>query len=202
MSAFAAIFITINPISKVPFFLVLTDGYSREDRRKVILNAIKVSIPILIIFALVGKYIFLAFGVESIALKFFGGFVLLKIGWDMLRGQIPKFKGSPEEEIEAVDRAMVGVVPLAIPMIAGPGSIITVMIFTGEAYSLLEYVFILVSIISTVLFAYFLLIESELIMEKIGKIGIQSTMRIMGMIIGAIGIQTILESIVVFSTWF
>ena len=195
-SAFAAIFITVNPISKVPFFLVLTNGFSRKERHDAIVNAMKVSIPVLIIFALLGKYIFVAFGVQFLALKIFGGFVLLKIGWDMLRGQMTKFRGSPEEEEEALDRSMVGVVPLAIPMIAGPGAIITCMIFVGQAHNAVEVIFILLFIVAVVLIAYFLLIEAEKIVERIGKIGIQTIMRVLGIIIATIGIQTLINGAV------
>ena len=201
-SAFAAIFITVNPFSKVPFFLILTQGFSRKERHQVIINAVKVSLPVLLLFALIGKFIFMAFGVEFLALKIFGGIILLKIGWDMLRGQMTKFKGSIEEEMEAVDRAMVGVVPLAIPMIAGPGSIITVMVFVGQAQSIFEVVAILLFIIAVIFVAYFLLLESKHIVKRVGKIGIQTGMRIMGIIIASIGIQTLIERLIELSAYF
>ncbi|MBU4031233.1 MAG: MarC family protein, partial [Candidatus Thermoplasmatota archaeon] len=128
IAAFTAIFITINPISKVPFFIILTTGYSREDKKVVIVNAIKVSTAVLLLFAVFGKFLFDAFNVEFLALKFVGAAVLIKIGYDMLMGQITRFKGTDEERQEAIDKGIVGVVPLGIPMIAGPGAMITAMV--------------------------------------------------------------------------
>ena len=87
----------------------------------------------------------------------------------------------------------------AIPMMAGPGSIITVMVFMGQTESIFEAIAVLAYIIIVVFIAYFLLLESKHIVKRIGKIGIQTSMRVMGMIIGSIGIQTLVNSAIEFS---
>ena len=202
IAAFAAIFITVNPISKVPFFIVLTDGYTREQKRLVILNAIKVSLGVLIIFAIFGRFLFDVFNVEFLALKFVGAAVLIKIGYDMLMGQISRFKGTDEERQEAIDKSIVGVVPLGIPMISGPGAMITAMIYMGEASGPLEWGFIILSILMTLAVTYVLLTESQYIYEKVGKLGITATMRIMGILIASIGVQMLLDNILQFAGMF
>lgn len=202
IAAFAAIFITINPISKVPFFILLTQGYSREQQKVVILNAVKVSLLVLIPFALFGKFLFDAFNVEFLALKFVGAAVLIKIGYDMLMGQIPQFKSSQEEKDEAIEKGMVGVVPLAIPMMAGPGAMITAMIYMGQGTNFLEWGFIVFCLIITVMVTYVLLMESQNIYDRMGNLGITATMRVMGILIASIGVQMMLDNILQFAALF
>ena len=199
VAAFAAIFITVNPISKVPFFIVLTDGYTREQKKRVIINAIKVSTAVLVLFALLGKFLFDLFNVEFLALKFVGAAVLIKIGYDMLMGQISKFRSTDEERQHAIEEGTVGVVPLGIPMISGPGAMITAMIYMGEASGSLEWGFIIFSILATIAFTYLLLVESQAIYRKMGKLGITATMRIMGILIASIGVQMMLNNVIQFA---
>ena len=202
IAAFAAIFITINPISKVPFFILLTEGYSREEQKKVILNAVKVSLAVLIPFALFGKFLFDAFDVEFLALKFVGAAVLIKIGYDMLMGRMPDFKGTQKEKDEAIEKEMVGVVPLAIPMMAGPGAMITAMIYMGQSVNVLEWSFIVFCLAITIMITYILLMESQYIYDKMGNLGITATMRVMGILIASIGVQMMLDNILQFAGLF
>ena len=202
IAAFAAIFITINPISKVPFFLILTQGYTRDQKKKVIFNAVKVTIAVLFLFSLFGRLLFDLFNVEFLALKFVGAAILIKIGYDMLMGQTPNFKGSQEEKDEAIEKGLVGVVPLAIPMMAGPSAMITAMIYMGEGTSIAEWGFILFAILITVMITYVLLIESEYIYEKMGKLGITATTRILGILIASIGVQMLMNAAITFSGHF
>lgn len=198
IAAFTAIFIVINPISKVPFFLILTKGFSREEKSKVILNAIKASAPLLVAIAIGGMYLFQAFNVSFLALKFVGAIVLLSMGFDMLKGQVPQFKSSDDERQEAVEKEMVGVVPLGIPMMAGPGTMITVMLYMSETTNISEYLFIIGFILITCLITYLLLIESDAIFKRMGNVGLQTIMRVMGILIAAIGIQVFLDAIQTF----
>lgn len=198
IAGFMAIFITVNPISKVPFFIVLTEGYTREEKKKVIINAIKVSTAVLVIFALLGRFLFDLFNVEFLAIKIVGAGVLIKIGYDMLMGQLSKFKSTDEERQHAIDEGIVGVVPLGIPMISGPGAMITAMIYMGDASGPLEWGFIVFSILITLAITYVLLVESHIIYEKMGKLGITATMRIMGILVASIGVQMMLDNIVQF----
>ena len=202
IAAFAAIFITINPISKVPFFILLTRGYTRDEQKVVILNAVKVSLMVLIPFALFGKFLFDAFNVEFLALKFVGAAVLIKIGYDMLMGRMPDFKGTQEEKDEAIEKGMVGVVPLAIPMMAGPGAMITAMIYMGQGANSLEWGFIVFCLVITVAITYVLLMESQYIYDKMGNLGITATMRVMGILIASIGVQMMLNNILQFAGLF
>ena len=198
-AAFMAIFITVNPLSKVPFFIVLTDGYSKEQKKKVIINSIKVSITVLITFAVIGRFLFDLLNVGFIALEFVGALILIKIGYDMLMGQTAKFKSSKEEKQDAIDEGKVGVVPLAIPMIAGPSAMITSMIYVGESTSMLEVLFVLFSILVTCLITYILLIRSEPIYKRIGDLGITATLRIMGLLIASIGVQMLMSNLIEFA---
>ena len=198
-AAFMAIFITVNPLSKVPFFIVLTDGYTKEQKKKVIVNSIKVSIMVLITFAVLGRFLFDLLNVGFIALEFVGALILIKIGYDMLMGHTAKFKSSEEEKQDAINEGKVGVVPLAIPMIAGPSAMITSMIYVGESSGMLEISFILFSILITCLITYVLLMKSEVVYERIGDLGITATLRIMGLLIASIGVQMLMRNLIEFA---
>ncbi|MBN2185409.1 MAG: NAAT family transporter [Candidatus Krumholzibacteriota bacterium] len=196
--AFTAIFIIINPFSKVPFFLLLTKGYTKEEKRKVVLHAIRISVFVLIAFALAGKYLFTLLNISELSMRVVGSLVIIKIGFEMMSGKIPTSKPSSDERDEAIQKEMVGVIPLGIPMIAGPGSIITVMTFVAKAQNALEVAAIIGSILITCLVTFILLLKADIFYNRIGEVGLHTIMRLLGILIAAIGVEMMLDSITIF----
>lgn len=129
LSAFAAVFTIVNPLGNIPVYLALTEGYSRELRWRVIQKVVLVATLTLIVFALAGNYIFTFFHTSVHAFRIAGGILILNIAFTMIHGERPKAKLTDREKDEALSREAVGVVPLGIPMFAGPGAITTVMVF-------------------------------------------------------------------------
>ncbi|MFO7619604.1 MAG: NAAT family transporter [Thermoplasmata archaeon] len=195
-----AIFAIVNPVGNISFFVTLTQGYSKSERNAVIRKTTLVAGGVLIIFALLGNYIFHMFSITIPAFRIAGGILLLTIAFSMLQGSHPKSKITDRDKEEALQREAVGIVPLGIPMFAGPGSITTVMIYISDAtaeattnWSLIIGVF--VGILVTMALSYILLYYGEVLFEKIGRMGTLAFSRIMGLILAAMAVQFILEGL-------
>lgn len=133
---FSSLLAIINPLSTAPLYLALTDGYPAEHRRRTLHSAVATAFVVLAVFALVGGTIFQLFGITIDAFRIAGGVIFFGIGMDMLQAKRSRVKATAEEEIEASTKTQVGVTPLGIPMITGPGAITTVMVLMTQATTL------------------------------------------------------------------
>lgn len=196
LSAFAAIFAIVNPMGNLTFFVALTDGYAPELKRRVIGKVILVASVTLFVFALAGNYIFQIFHTSVPAFRIAGGVLLFSIAFIMVWGGRPGTKLTDRDRSEALEKETIGAVPLGIPMFAGPGAITTVMIYMAEASSptldLVKIVLILAAIAMTMAVSYVLLLHSDKITNRIGRIGTLAFSRIMGLILAAIAMEIIL----------
>ena len=199
LSAFAAIFAIVNPVGNLTFFVALTEGYGPELKRKVINKVILVASVTLLVFALLGNYIFMVFHTSIHAFRIAGGILLFSIAFVMVWGGRPGTKLTDRDRSEAIEREAVGAVPLGVPMFAGPGSITTVMVFMAEVSSprldLFKASVILAAIVATMAASYILLLYSDRITNRMGRIGTLAFSRIMGLILAAIAVQIILVGI-------
>jgi multiple antibiotic resistance protein len=199
LSAFAAIFAIVNPVGNLTFFVALTEGYTPELKRKVISKVILVASVTLLVFALLGNYIFVIFHTSIPAFRIAGGILLFSIAFVMLWGGRPGTKLTDRDRSEAMEQEVVGAVPLGVPMFAGPGSITTVMVFMAEVSSptldLVKASVIVAAIVGTMAASYMLLLYSDRITKRMGRIGALAFSRIMGIILAAIAMQIILVGI-------
>ncbi|HEY3420170.1 MAG TPA: NAAT family transporter [Methanomassiliicoccales archaeon] len=196
ITVFAAIFAIVNPIGNIPVFVAITQDYTPEQKRRVIRKVCIVAVSVLLAFGIFGNYIFAIYGITIPAFKIAGGMLLFSIAFTMTRGQVPRSKLTGEESEEAMEKEEVGVVPLGIPLFAGPGAITTVMIYISLATTSNEVVFdlasIFISIILTIIASYFLLRYAEPIFSRMGKSGAGAFTRIMGLLLAAIAIEFII----------
>ena len=205
LTVIVAIFAIVNPVGNISFFVSLTEGYSRRERCAVIRKTTLVAGGMLATFALIGNYIFEMFSITIPAFRIAGGILLLTIAFSMLQGSHPKSKVTDRDKEEALQREAVGIVPLGIPMFAGPGSITTVMIYISEAttetvtnWTIIFAVYI--GILVTMIISYILLYYGEKLFEKMGRMGALAFSRIMGLILAAMAVQFILNGFVGFLT--
>ncbi|MCQ6253997.1 NAAT family transporter [Methanocaldococcus sp.] len=188
---FVSLFITIDPIGLIPIFHSITYPYPKEQRVKIIKKAIITSTIVLLLFALFGNYIFSYFGITINAFRVAGGILLFKIAWDMLHAEIPKTKHKPDEKIELEDIDSIVYVPLAIPLISGPGAITTTMILVSKAQSILDKIIVILSILSAMLISGIILSLTDYIIRRVNIYGINAFVRIMGLLLVAISVQII-----------
>ena len=197
---FVSIFAIIDPIGNVPLFVALTHDHTNEEKKRVIKKIIIVATTTLIIFSLVGQYIFTLFSITIPAFQIAGGILIFKLGFDMIQGSRPKAKRTDNEKEEAMEKEAIGIVPLGIPIFAGPGSISAVMLYISQPQNdftstLLQLLIVILSVIITMIISYILLTNSTKIFEKTGRMGTLAISRIMGLIITAMAVQFIINGI-------
>ncbi len=194
LSIFVGVLAIVNPFGNISFFTSLTQGFSLEEKRRVISKAIIAATTTLIVFGLLGSYIFRLFSITIPAFRIAGGLLLFRVAFSMLYGSTPGTKSTVQEKAESLEREMVGVIPLAIPMLAGPGAISTVMLYVSEG-SLLDLLIVIVSIFLTMIITYTLLRNADKIFGRIGRVGSLAISRIMGLILAAVAVQFLINGI-------
>jgi multiple antibiotic resistance protein len=195
---FAALFSVINPLGTVPIFVGLTQQYSALERSKTsLLTAINIFV-ILVISFFTGRFILHFFGISIESLRIAGGLIIVTSGFALLTGSFSKHKGMEKERVrdDVFQRESVSLTPLAIPMLAGPGSI-SLLIGMYEDYSLISEKLITIFAILGVCLATFLVLRSShYIVKMLGASGINAISRIIGFIVIAIGIEYISSSVI------
>ena len=187
--AFSAIFFVIDPLGLVPIYVAITSRDPPDKRRRMAMRATLVAFGLLSFFAVFGSVLFKLFGVTLSAFKIAGGILLLITSIDMLRAQPSRTRHSPEEKEEGDAKDDVAIVPLAMPLLAGPGSIATVMVMSARGGNWLHLIPVVGSIAITCGVAYALLRIAERIQKLLGHTGIAVLERVMGLLLAAIAVQ-------------
>jgi multiple antibiotic resistance protein len=197
LATLLSLFAIINPMGAVPNYAVLTTGYTLKEKRLVIKKAVLVAFILLILFTIIGHLIFDFLHITVGSFRIAGGVVLLIIALQMVRGDTPYSKLNPKEKVENLERDQAGVVPLGVPLLAGPGSITTVMIAAtdGEPTRLVSILVIIICTGLVLSFAYIVLRNSDIIFKRIGRTGAKVFSRIMGLLLAAIAVQFMAEGI-------
>jgi multiple antibiotic resistance protein len=192
--SFTSILFLVDPIAVVPTFLAITHGESVEQRRVTARRACVAAAILLIVFAAAGNLIFRAFGITLPAFRIAGGAILWLVAMDMLRGERRTQEGPPEiDEGRAKDD--VALTPLAMPMLAGPGAISTVMVLSGQAQSPARTAVIYASILVTLVISWIMLRVGDRVMSRFGRTGIRVTTRIMGLLLAAVAVQFVITGV-------
>ena len=196
-AVFVTVFALVDPFGALPFFVSLTEGFSDADRAIVMRRAVLVLGSILSLFALLGTFLFAAFGLTLAAFEIAGGILLFIVAYDMLHGEVTRTKLTTEDRQEAIARRdEIAVVPLGIPLLAGPGAISTVMIYEGNAggdpFMMLS---VFLAIIATTVATFFILRYGQRIMRYLGRTGIMAMTRVLGLLLAAVGVQFVLNGI-------
>jgi multiple antibiotic resistance protein len=185
----SAVFFVVDPIGVVPIFLAITSGDSEAKMRRTALRACIVAGGLLLFFAIFGRVIFQVFGVSLAAFRVAGGILLLITALDMLRARPSETRTSRTEEQEGVAKEDVALVPLAMPLLAGPGAIATAMVLMSKGGSMMMAVPVLAAIVLTFVASYFILRASHLVQRVLKQSGVAILERVMGLILAAIAVQ-------------
>jgi multiple antibiotic resistance protein len=192
-----SVFALVDPFGALPFFVALTEGFNEADTRLVVRRSVLVMGGILGFFALLGRFIFAAFGFTLGAFEIAGGILLFTVAFDMLRGEVTRSKLTDADRAAALDRRdEIAVVPLGIPLLAGPGSISTVMIYEGSAGgdpTAIGVTFLAVAV--TAGLTFLILEYGRKIFQRLGHVGITVLARVMGLLLAAIAVQFVVNGI-------
>ncbi len=193
--ALTSIFFLVDPIAAVPTFLSITAHADAQQRRHMAWRAAVTCFVVLSSFTIAGTLIFKVFGITLAAFKIAGGLILLLIGMDMLQARRSPTKETPPETEESADKEDVGIIPLGIPMLAGPGSISTVMVLMGGSPRWWYALPIIAAIALTALSSFWILAAADRVRGYLGETGIRILTRMMGLLLTAIAIQFMLNGL-------
>jgi multiple antibiotic resistance protein len=191
---FTSILFLVDPIAVVPTFLAITQGETVDRRRATARRACVAATILLLVFAIAGNLIFRAFGITLPAFRIAGGAILWLVAMDMLRGE-RRTQESPAEIDEGRLKEDVAFTPLAMPLLAGPGAISTVMVLAAQARTPARAAVVYVSVVLTLFISWILLRVSDRVMSRFGQTGIRVTMRIMGLMLAAVAAQFVITGV-------
>lgn len=189
----SAVFFVVDPMGLLPIFAAMTASDSPAKRRAMALRATLVAFGVLTAFALFGTLVIRVFGVSLAAFKVAGGLLLMLTALDMLRAQPSRTRSTPEEQSESQAKEDVAIVPLAMPLLAGPGAIATVMVLAARGGTWVHTIPVVLSVAITCLAAYLLLCAVDSVNRLLGRTGIAILERVMGLLLAAIAVQFVAD---------
>ena len=195
---FAALFSVINPLGTVPIFVGLTSDESISERNRTsFLTTINV-IVLLIISFFAGSYLLKFFGISLNALRIAGGMIIVTSGFALLTGTFSKHKGMKNKRVQKdLDkREKFSLTPLAIPMLAGPGSISLLITFNQEYQKWSDMILVVLAVLAVGLATFVILRSSHYISKFLGASGINAISRIVGFIVISIGVEYISAAVI------
>lgn len=192
--AFTSILFLVDPVAVIPAYLAFTRSDSAAHRRRTAKIACIAAAIALLIFAAGGDLILRAFGITLPAFRIAGGLILWFVAMDMLRAERPTQEGPPEHA-EGAQKQDVALTPLAVPMLAGPGAMSTVMVLSAQARTPMHSAVVYVSILLTMFLSWLTLRAADRVFSRIGETGIRVATRLMGVLLAAIAVQFVLTGV-------
>lgn len=193
--ALSSVFFVVDPFAAIPSFLAMTGSQTDERRRATARQAGWTCFFVLTAFAFAGSVIFKIFGITLPAFKIAGGFLLFTMALEMLSAKRSGTQESTEERLEGAQKEEIGVTPLGIPMLAGPGSISTVMVLMGQSKVWWQAGPVFAAIVITAAASAAILSGAIRVRMVLGETGIRILMRLMGLVLTAIAVQFVINGL-------
>jgi multiple antibiotic resistance protein len=185
----------LNPFGAVPVFLSVTADQTREQQRRTVQTTTLAAFCIMFAFMVLGNRILGVFGIGIPAFRAGGGILLLLMGISMLHGATSNVKHTKMEEEESLERDSVAVVPLAIPLLSGPGAISTIILLSDQATTWERTVIVFVCLLLSMVVVYLSFAMAHHIQRLMGRTGLMVFSRIMGLILVAVAVQFIADGL-------
>jgi multiple antibiotic resistance protein len=195
--SFSSLIIVVNPLAATLIFVSLTGSMDRETKLRVAGDASRFALVVLLLFTIAGGWILQLFGITIEAFRIAGGLLLFGIGMDMVYAKTSRTKMTATEKYEGQDADDIAVMPLAIPMITGPGAITSVIVLMNEAMgmSVAAIAVVPLAAVAAIGITYAMMQRSDVIVRRIGQREYRAVNRLMGMLLIAIAVQFILVGI-------
>ncbi len=195
---FIVFFVVVEPLSIVPIFSSLAAGATDDSRRRMAVKAIGIAAAILLLFALGGRPFLAVMGISVQAFRIFGGLLLFLIALEMVFARESGTRTSTGEQAESRRRADISVFPLAFPLIAGPGALVTILLWVGPV-SIAEHpvLFAGLALCAALVLAITLglMLVSGPVMRLLGVTGANVVNRLFGVVLGALSVQFVLDGL-------
>jgi len=195
LQIFTALIVLVDPLGIIPIFISITADETEIERRRTARVAIFASAVVLVIAALVGETVLHFFGIRLASFTVGGGILILLMAISMLNARISPTRSTPEEKFEGEQKTNVAVVPLAVPLLAGPASISMVIIYSQGHSGMVLKGYVIVCILAVSLITWGALRLSIPLSRRLGKTGLNNFSRIMGLLLAAIAIEFIVSGL-------
>jgi multiple antibiotic resistance protein len=192
---FPSLFSIVDPLAAIPIFLALTGREDKKSQHRAAIRATVTATIVMSLFALLGTHIFNFFGITIPAFKIAGGILLFTMALEMMRARHSGARSTAEEETEAQHKEDIGLIPLGVPLLAGPGAIATVMVWSARATHFDQKVALFLSIALLALVVLLTLFFAPRLSRVFGKTGINIVTRIMGLILAASAAQFVIDGL-------
>lgn len=192
---FTSVLFIVDPFAVIPSFLAMTARDTPQQRRVLARRGAWTCAITLTAFALGGSMIFKIFGITIGAFKIAGGVLIGLNALDMVQARRSQQRETAVEKAEGIEKEDIGIMPLGVPMLAGPGAISTVMVLALGAKSVAATTAVYVSILLTSLITFLVLAAASLVERRLGQTGMRILTRLMGLVLCAIAIQFIIDGI-------
>ena len=191
-----ALFVIADPIATIPIFINLTTGQSREERiRTAHVTAITVG-AVLVSSIFLGQPLLQLFGIRIASFRVGGGILILLMAISMLNARLSRTVGTPEEMQEGSEKEDPAVVPLGVPLVAGPGAISTIIIYAHQASDVYDIAFLVLAGLLVAVSVWIVLRMADPIRNLLGKTGINIISRLAGLVLAAIAVEFIASGLV------
>ena len=193
--SFSSLFTLINPVGITPILLSISENMSVKEYNKIIRKGIITAYIVLFIFSLMGDVFFKFYGITINAFMIAGGILFFRNSLDMIDSKISRLSSTPMETKEAEKKEDIGITPIGIPLIAGPGAITSVMLLSSQTSNFYDKCILHTNIILILVITLLILLLGKRIAISIGTTGIRIIQRVMGLILMVISIQFIINGI-------
>jgi multiple antibiotic resistance protein len=190
-----ALFVIVDPLVAIPLFVSLTGGYSEVERRYTSRVTAFTVAAVLVGAVFLGEPLLDVFGISIASFRVGGGILLLLMAIAMLQALPSRVQQAPEEAKEAKEKENVAVVPLAIPLLAGPGAISTVIIYAHQSTTWFDTLFLILASLFVASTVWIALALANSIGAALGKTGINIVTRLMGLILAALAVEFIAQGL-------
>lgn len=182
-----------NPLGTMPVFLTMTNGMSERERQSVVSRATLVAFITIMVFTFAGQFLFKFFGISTNGFRIAGGFIIFKIGFDMLQARYTSMR-LKDEEIRTY-AADISITPLGIPMLCGPGAIANAIVLMQDAHTVEMKAVLIGTIAFIYLLTLFILRASTRLVRLLGETGNNVMMRLMGLILMVIAVECFVSGV-------
>jgi multiple antibiotic resistance protein len=190
-----SLFTIVNPLGATPLFAAHVTNAPRRQRVGVARRASLTCALVLLIFAVTGEWLLRLMGISIPALRIAGAALVFFVSLDMIRGANIRSRTLPEEQKEAAEKQDISIIPLAVPLLSGPGAITTVIILMTRAQTWPQMAVVVGAILVVSASTFFILAGSHYFLRWIGPSGVRVMNRLMGLILAAIAVQFVINGI-------
>ena len=191
----STLFTVVNPLGITPIFAAMTERFSNADQIRIARKGIITGSTVLIIFTLLGSFIFRFYGITVEAFQIMGGIIFFRSGLRMLDAQVGRSRTTQSERDEFKDSDELAISPIGVPLITGPGAITGVVILSGKGSSDFSIITLLFAVIITMTLFYWILRAGNVLAKRIGITGMRVIERMMGLILMVIAVQFIINGL-------